>query len=205
MKNIYILIFAGTFFLLESCGSFSKSELVQNGEGKDAIKNAILDFSNTSKLYKKDSVFSVWVHEPLCRMILEEADNGDSRWVEGKPYQGILAVSVGANYNKLFLTDSVKVGKKGVKIPTRYIERDGKLFYWWDDDYPLTQEALDTFERYGVLQDDEDGTILFPDFAVNDAQKGMHYYFCKNNLRNYKKVKTNKGIGFYDAPTLDCN
>lgn len=198
------LLLLSLLLLLGSCGAFKK-ELIQSGGQKEAMQNAILDFSNTSSLYKKDTAFSVWVHNPLYKMILEETKDGNGRWVEGKPYENVIAVSISADYNKMLLTDSTVVGKKGVKMPTRFIEKNGKLFYWWDKDYPLTQEALDVFGKYNLLQDDEDGTILFPDFTINDAQKGIDYYFCKNNLTSYKKVKTNKGIGFYDAPILNCN
>jgi len=202
LNNLFLL---SLILLLGSCGTFKK-ELAQKGGQKEVAQNAILDFSNTSGLYKKDSVFSVWVHEPLYKMLLEETNDGNGRWIEGKPYQGMIAVSVGANYNKILLTDSTKVGYKGVKIPTRYVEKDNKLFYWWDEDYPLTQETLTVFKKYNLLvENDLDGVIEYYDFKIDDAQKGVHYYFCKNDLTNYKKVTTNKGIGFYDAPTLNCN
>ena len=204
MKVNYLFLLT-LLLLFGSCGAFKK-ELVQTGGKEEAAQNAILDFSNTSGLYKKDTVFSVWVHDPLHRMVLEETDEGNSRWVEGKPYQGIVAVSIGANYNKILLTDSTKVGDKGAKIPTRYIERDSKLFYWWDDDYPLAQEALTVFGKYNLLVENNlDGVIEFYDFKINDAQKGVDYYFCKNDLTKYKKITINKAIGFYDAPSINCN
>ncbi|MGV8947175.1 MAG: hypothetical protein ACOH1N_12150 [Lutibacter sp.] len=202
LNNLFLL---SLLLLFGSCSAFKK-ELAQTGGQKEAIQNAILDFSNTSGLYKKDTVFFVSFHDPLYKMVLEETNEGNGKWVEGKPYQGIVAVNIGANYNKMLLTDSVKVGKKGVKIPTRYIEKDSKLFYWWDDNYPLTQEALDTFGKYNLLAENNlDGVIEFYDFKINDAQKGVDYYFCKNDLTQYKKITTDKGIGFYDAPSLDCN
>ena len=191
--------------LLGSCGAFKK-DLAKTGGQKEAIRNAILDFSNTSGLYKKDTVFSVSFLGPLYRMVLEETNDGNGKWVVGEPYRGIVAVSIGADYSKMLLTDSTKVGNKGVKIPTRYIEKDGKLFYWWDDDYALTQETLDVLDKYDLLlKDDMDGVVEFYDFATDDAQKGVHYYFCENNLTKYKKETTNKAIGYYDAPDMDCN
>jgi len=199
LKSLVLLV------MLVSCGAFKK-ELAQTGEQKEAIKNAILDFSNTSRLYKKDTVFSVSFQDPLYRMVLKETNDGNGKWVEGEPHKGVVSVSIGADYSKMLLTDSVKVGNKGVKIPTRYIEKDGKLFYWWDDDYALTQETLDVLGKYDLLlKDDMNGVVEFYDFAINDAQKGVHYYFCKNNLLKYKKVTTHKAIGYYDAPSINCS
>lgn len=202
MKTKYLQVLI-LLLLFVSCGAF-KNGLKKNGGDKEAVENAILDFSNTSGLFKRDSVFTVGIYNELNRMVLETNGNGNDRWVEGKPYEGIIAVNISASYDKMLLTDSIKVGKKGVKIPTRFVEKEGNLFYWWDDDYPLTQEALDIFSKYGLLQDDEGGWVKFPDFSINDAQKGVDYYFCKNDLSQYKKIVTNKGIGFYDAPKLDC-
>ncbi len=202
VNYLFLSIF---LFLIGSCSTFKK-DLIQRGDQQEAIKNAILDFSNTSGLYKKDSVFSVSYHDPLYKMALEKTDNGNERWIEDKLYKGIVAVSISADYNKMLLTDSTKVGNKGAKLPTRYIERDGKLFYWRDDDHPLTQEALNVFKRYNLLlEDDLDGVMEFYDFTTDDAQKGVDYFFCKNNLVEYKKITTNKGIGYYGAPELKCN
>ena len=97
------------------------------------------------------------------------------------------------------------LGKKGVKMPTRYIEKDNKLFYWRDDNYPLTKKAILVFEKYNLLvNNDLDGAMEVYDFKTNDSQKGVDYYFCKNDLTQYKKVTTNKAIEYYDAPKLKC-
>lgn len=203
MKANYLFLLS-LVLLIGSCATF-KEKLVKQGGTNQAIQNAILDFSNTSSLYKKDSVFSVLAYEPLYRMILEQTKDGNGSWKKGKPYKGILAVSISASYNKILLTDKAKIGSKGVKMPTRYIINNGKLFYWWDDNYPLTQEALMVFKKYNLLvKNDLDGVAEFYDFELNDAQKGAHYYFCNNNLSNYKKIISNRGIGFYDAPNLKC-
>lgn len=203
MKINYLYLL--TFHLVCACGTFKK-ELRQTGGQQAAAQNAIHDFSRTTRIYKEDSVFSVKIHDPLYRMFLGKTDEGNSKWVEGEPYKGVIAVSISADYNKILLTDNMKVGKKGVEIPTRYIEKDGKLFYWQDDDYPLTQEALTVFERYNLLAENNlDGIIEFYNFKINDAQKGVDYYFCTNDLTKYKKVTTNKAIGFYVPPRLDCS
>lgn len=185
-KQSALILIIGIFFLYASCGTFKK-DLIQTGNQIDAIiHNSILDFSNTNKIYKRDTVFSV--------SILELNKN-----------KGLLVVRISKNNMKMLLTDSTKVGSKG-KLASRYLEKEGKLFFWWDDNYQLTQETLVMFNRYNLLLDNNiDGVTEFYNFGVNEAQKATHYYFCKNNLTKYKKVITNKGIGYYDVPKLDCD
>lgn len=178
MKITFIFLITST--LVVGCSSL-KAQFNQTGDRNEAIQNAVLDFSST-KLFIIDTVFSI--------------KTGDIN-------ENTLIVRIGKNNTKLLLTDSTKVGSKG-KLPSRYIEKDGKLFFWWDDEYPLTEETLSILQKYNLLQDDEGGIIKFPDFVINDAQKAAHYYFCKNNLTRYKKVITNKGIGNYTTPNLKC-
>ncbi len=86
------------------------------------------------------------------------------------------------------------------KLPSRYVIEDGKLFYWWDDQYPVTEEMLAILWKYNLLQKD----LIIPEFSTDDSQKGADYYFCKNNLSKYKRVITSKGIGYYKPPKLKC-
>ncbi len=171
-----------TLWLFESCVSF-RDRLIKTGSQDEALQNAILDFSNSCRLYKKDKVFVVQVSK--------------------NEYDKFICILIGVNNMKLLLTEQAIVGSKG-KLPSRYIEKEGKLFYWWDNDYPLTEEALAIFHKYHILQDNKDGAIVLPEFEIDESQKDAHYYFCKNNLTKYKRVTTNKGMGFYDIPNLDC-
>lgn len=182
-KRKFILLILITT-IIEGC-STAKKAFVKSGDSlDDAIQTAILNFSTIRKLYKKDSVFSVGISELV--------NNKD-----------LIVVGVRKNNRKLLLTKDAKVGSKG-KLPSRYIEKDGKLFFWWDDNYPLTEDALAIFNKYNLLQDDKDGAIKIADFIIDDAQKAAHYYFCKNDIFSYKRVITNKGIGYYDPPSLKC-
>lgn len=99
------------------------------------------------------------------------------------------------------MTKEAVLGSKG-RLPSRYIEKNGKLFFWWDDDYSLTENTLAVFNKYNLLQGDKNGTIKVPDSIIDDAEKAAHYYFCKEDLSKYKRVITNKGVGYYDAPNL---
>ncbi|MFC4818031.1 hypothetical protein [Flavobacterium sp. GCM10023249] len=169
--------------LLNSCISF-KTDLLQNGGKNEAIANAILDFSNREILFKKHNVFSI--------SITELENNKD-----------FLIVRIGRNNKRILVTSETIVGSKG-KMPSRYVEKNNKLFYWWDDDYPLTKDVIETYRKYNLLQSDEGGWIKMPDYKIDDSQKAVHYYFCKKNLNKYRKVITNIGIGYYALPELKC-
>ncbi|MEM0544054.1 hypothetical protein WFZ85_15795 [Flavobacterium sp. j3] len=180
-KYILLTILIPFLNILNGCSSF-KEKLIRIGDKNSAINNAIIDFSNTSKLYKKDNVFIVSVK-----------NIGDN----------IIGISIGKSNMKILLKEETKIGTKGF-IPSRYIEIDNKLFYWWDNEIPLTQDALDIFFKFKLTQSDENGTVLMADYTIDEREKSVHYFFCKNKLTKYKKVITNKGIGYYNAPNLDC-
>ncbi len=198
-KNLFCLII---FVLISGCISLN-NQLVRTGSQPEIIKNAILDFSTTCKLYKKGSVFLVSFYDTVYKMTLKKLDDRNYKWIPNDFYEDICAVGIGANYNRFLLTKEAKVGSKG-KLPTRFFEKDGKLFYWWDNDYPLTEETLSVFHKYNLLQDDENGMITIPDFVIDDAQKVAHYYFCRDDLTKYKKIITNIGLGYYEPPRISC-
>jgi hypothetical protein len=159
-----------------------KHIVAQSEDRNEIIQNVILDFSST-KLYRNNTVFSV--------------KTGDMD-------ENILIVRIGKNNTKLLITSNAVVGSFSSSLPSRFIEKQGKLFFWWDDYYPLTEEALSIYKKYNLLQDDEGSVITVPDFIIDDAQKAAHYYFCRDDLSKYKKIITNKGIGYYDPPKLRC-
>jgi len=183
----------------------SKKPMVRSGDRNEAIQNATLDFSNT-RLFGRDVAFSISFSDSVFRLELKSLDsiNYNYRWQRGKMYEGIVAVSISANNgNKFLLGASAKVGSRG-KLPSRFIEKGGKLFYWWDDDCALTEEALAVLNKYHLLQDDGGGKILFLERTINDALKGATYYFCRDDLSKHKRVITNIAIGYYNAPKLNC-
>jgi hypothetical protein len=151
----------------------------------DPIQFAITDFSKNSKLYKKNIIFYVTEREAVNN-------------------KNIVIISITKNFTKLLLTSQSTVGSKG-KMPSRYVEKEGKLFYWWDDNYALTKEALAVFRKYNLLQDDMGGTIQLPDNILDEKQQSAIYYFCKNNFAIYKKIVTNKGRFYDQAPEMHCD
>jgi len=119
----------------------------------------------------------------------------------------LFVVRIGVNTMKMIMKEEVEIGSKG-SLASRYLKKDdGKLFFWWDDDYALNQETIDVFKEYDLLlKDNLEGNFEFYDIEIDDSKKAVHYYFCKNGLSsNYKKVTTNKGIGYYKTPSIKCN
>ena len=100
------LIFLISFSLL-GCTTY-KSTLIKSGSRDELIKNAILDFSKTTQIYKKNTVFSI-VNSDL---------NND-----------VIVLRIGVNsMNILFNKDSI--GKISNTIPSRFFEEEGKLFFF---------------------------------------------------------------------------
>jgi len=149
MKTNQVLLSVLIVLSLISCNAY-KEELKVNGYESEAIHNAILDFSNKSPLFRKDTIFSVNVIKTF-----------DST----KYVIGIIGDDM-----KILVNDSIRamIGLKVKTIPTRYLEIENRLFTWWDDDYPLTKQTLEIYKRYNLLQDDEGGWIKFPDFCKNN-------------------------------------
>lgn len=202
--KIYTLL---VIVILFGCSPM-KNGMMKAGEDVKsvAIHNAILDFSQSCNLYKKDTVFSINFKDSVFnKAVLIQVDDRTMQWKRGSLCNGILSVGISADSDYKFLfTTNIKVGNI-THLPSRHIVKDGKLFYWYDDSYPLTQEMLDILWKYNLLLDDEDGWIIIPDNPIDDSQKGAHYYFCKSDLSEYKRVITNIGMGFYPLPKLNCN
>jgi len=206
------LILSATFVIVSFVGcEFIKANSVKSGKNiRDvAINNAILDFSNSCKLFKSDLVFSVSFEDTVFLLAF---DRKASRWYREKFYEDMALVSISAHRigndcgeccDKFLYTEKTTVGSKGT-LPSRYIEKDEKLFFWWDDDYPLTEEMLAILWKYNLLCDDTKGLIVLPDFTTNDRLKGAHYYFCKNDLSKFKRIITSIANGYYKPPKLKC-
>jgi hypothetical protein len=176
---------------------------------KDAvIRNSILDFSNSCKLYKKNSIFSVSFVDSVYSLAF---DSEAFRWYKDKYYDDLVCVRIIAHRidtvcegccNKFLYTAQTTIGSKG-KLPSHYIEKDGKLFFWPDDYFPLSEKMIAILWKYNLLCDDTAGLIGIPEFTIDDKQKGADYYYSKYNLSKYKRVVTNIGYGYYKPPKLN--
>ena len=198
MRKIIISLL---WLLLTDCYSQEKYIPQSTNFAEFAIYEAITDFADNCRLFKQDSIFYVYV-EDTSRYVTLQRDQGTLKWVCDSVYTNILVVEILGEKDKIGYYPNAVVGSKG-KLPSRYVIVKGKLFYWWDRDYPLTEEMLSVLKKYNVLTDMiYDG--MLPEFLIDDAQKGAHYYFCRNNLSKYKRVVTNIATGYYRPPKLNC-
>lgn len=144
------------------------------------IENAISDFSKTN-LYKKGIVFSLRT---------SQID------------QNIVLVSIIESSDNKYLYSKEKFFDEN-KLPSKSFELNNKLFVWWDDDDKIDKATFDLLIKYNLLQDDENGMILLPDSSIDDNKKGVDYFFCKSNVKKFKRIISNKG--FVPVPILNCN
>jgi hypothetical protein len=178
MKTFKFILIFFVFFLV-SCASW-KGLLVSKGNDEVAIHNAICDFLNTSPLSKHDSAFSISLKEYK---------------------EGILGISIyGATQKPLIVKNNNTFSYSG--LPTMYIEKERKLFYWYDSTRTVTSEVISILKEYNHI----DTAILnvYIPTHINHSKKAEHYYFCRNNLLKYKKVRTRIAMGYYEPPKLDC-
>ncbi len=177
-KSYYIII---SIFLLGSCSSL-KDVMVAEGNWNDAIKNAIYDFSHSGVKNKEDSVFYVY-----AKNINPE----------------VLGINIIGTYDKVLVSteDGITFSYDG--FPTGYFEYESKLFYWHDSTRTITKDLISVFTKYNLI-DTMIVNAYIPESTIDHSKKGIDYYFCKDNLIRYKKVKTNKALGYYDPPKLNC-
>lgn len=179
MKSLFLM---ALFLILASCATW-KNVLISEGNQNVAIKNAIHDFLNSEYKSKDDSIFYVYTE---------------------KISQEILGVNIMSTYDKVLISteDSVTFSYKG--LPTGFLEKGNKLFYWHDADKDVTDDLISTYMKYNLL-DTMIVNVYMPASTISHDKKGVDYYFCKNNLLKYKKVKTKKAIGYYNPPKLNCD
>jgi len=186
MKKYKIIVLLLVSLLFVNCAVSKWHETqVATGGIENAIGNSITDFIYTSKLVKTDSIFKVSV-------------------IDTNP--DILIVGIARPSDIIRPSYKNKVGTYDDIFPTRYLTKDGKLFYWSDSTQVITQEIIDTLKRYDYI--DFSWTELPYEMihGVNDdGVEGMVYYICKNNYKNYKKTGISNFNKRYKTPILKCN
>jgi hypothetical protein len=163
---------------------------------------AIQDFSKT-KLCKMDSVFYVSLYDTLHRAALKRIGRQSYESVNGQTYPEIIAVEIVAERNKFLLDTMVDISVQ-TRIPSRCIEFKGKLFYWRDKHYPLTNNTIKILDKYHCLRRGGTSDAKLHDFKIDDSIQAIDYYFCRSKLSVYKRVITNTSIGYYDPPNIKC-
>jgi len=169
--------------LAASCSPV-KELMISNGDQDSAVQNAITDFLASGDLNKKDNVFSL--------QISNINDN-------------ILGISVLGTNNKLYPTPENQIGTNTKYFPTRFLERNKKLFYWYDSTSVITEDLIKALSKYHQIDSlNVHGIVGIPESHIDDSKKGMDYYFCRCNLSIYKKVKTRTAMGWYNPPQVEC-
>lgn len=224
--NRYYLIF---LLLLCGCTTLKKENMVVYGSENDAINNAIFDFIHTEKrLLKDDNTFLVSARNVEGKIVLTIigdpnkisliADFDDrikrntvARYDEYKSVSVIDTISndtifciTSNNDHQSLWINKDKVSYSYRAFPTMFVEADGKRFFWYDKTKNVTEAIINTLYRYNSV-DTMIVNAYIPEHSINDAKKGVVYYFCENNLRNYKKTGSNTLTKYYKPPKLKCN
>jgi hypothetical protein len=178
-----IVIISISFFA--ACSALKNNlELKAQGDYNIAVQNAISDFSRSSPLRKKDNAFFVRIEN-----INDE----------------ILGVSILGDEDKFYPDSTNKIGTSHPNFPTRFVEIDKKLFYWYDSTHHINIDLINILAKYNKIDSlNVNGLKGIPPTMINDEKKAEQYYFCKSNLLNYKTVRTNIAMGSYAPPKLNC-
>jgi hypothetical protein len=135
----------------------------------------------------------------------QRIDSINIKSVRGKAYPEIIAVNIVSTPFKFLFDTTARMDMQNRVIPTRVIEKDGRLFIWNDDHYTLTDSTLKILNKFHLV---ERGTKRDLDrfliFGTDDSKRGATYYFCRSNLSVYKRVITNVAIGYYNPPHITC-
>src|SRR5690606_6633341 len=198
IRNLTGLLFVGIFII--SCATYKKE--LHHGEGtlEQARMNANIDFANSS--YKTP------------RKYLERRNGKpfDVFWITEWKIEKInnrYILGILPEKDEISLQTKDIIGKKTAWFPTNFVELNGKLFLWHDSLAPLSKEVIEIIHTYGILDSisvKRDLGLLPEDFEDNrtistdDKLKGVDYYFCKDDISKYKKVKTNIATGYYTPP-----
>ena len=195
------LILLLLWLLLVNCYSQKKYIPQSTNFAEFAIYEAITDFADNCRLFKQDSIFYITTLDTLKHYTLQR-NQGTLEWICDSIYANLFVINIIPSINKLFYFPDAVVGSKG-KLPSRYVIVKGKLFYWDDDDYPLTEETLSVLKKYDALTDMIHDRVL-PETVLDESKKSIHYYFCRNNLLKYKRAASSKSAGYYRPPKLKC-
>lgn len=153
---------------------------MNSSNSSDAIiETTIEDFSKTSDYYEANSVFAI-NKRPLLQLVTDSVNKNNYKIINGQPYQGLISVNVEVNDQKFAENSESKVGSKGTELPTRYMVKDNKLFFWWDSDFEFTQDTFDTLKTYNLIGDSSNST-------TEGKNRGLQYYYCENDINKFTK------------------
>lgn len=164
----YIFLCLLLFLGAASCSinKWNKSLLRQGGSNA-AITNAILDFVNTSKWSKKDSVFMVFISDQLSDSVI------------------MVKIKVADDDARPSL--NTRIGSYDPFFPTSFIEMEEKLFYWNDPSQTVSKDLFEVLEKYNNIDYRYSDLPEIVGGVVNDNEAGTVYLFCKEDLTKYQK------------------
>ena len=180
-------IFLLLIISLQSCNGYKK-KLIINGNQGNAIENMIMDFSNTEK-GRINKVYNISIENESTSLYHFNIDSVDN----------------------VYTYKRVSIGNKVSGFPSKFIEVKKRLYIWEDSTQIVSQEIIKKLHKYKVL----DSTIYkieigelseekAPSYKTNELRKSLNYFFCKNNITQYIKVKTNMYITETNYPQIDC-
>lgn len=178
LRYFILTLFIGS---LISCNPWKKTQ-ISKGNQNDAIKNAVIDFLHSKRFMKGDSVFSI-----RTQNITDD----------------IFGVSIFGVTNNISVITENEINYSYKAFPTKYLEQNGKLFYWIDSTEIVPIELINKLSNMNRI----DTAIIrkfLPVRVTDDSKKALDYYFCKSNLKNYKRIYTKIAMGWYDFPKLNC-
>lgn len=190
--------FISAILLVLIYGCSATSKISYQGGINEAINNSINDFSSTL-LFKRGAAFEVSFTDNYYLFSLVKKDDGTYVWQPDKSYPEIYGISI-LNSRTKFAYDSLDIGKVSKSVPSVVIKKNDKLFYWWDDNVTLTKKTVEILSEFGLIDDSKENL----NYSNDDSQKAMHYYFCKDDLSRYRRVNSNKALGYYAPPNLNC-
>ena len=173
---------------------------MSNGDDK-YIEAVINDFSKNDSLFNNHKVFGLAKREVL--QYVKKSDSADAdhfKMINGQPYLGLMHINLRVNPLTLSEDSKTKIGSKGITIPSRFIIKNEKLFFWWDENYPFTKEAFDVFKAYGIITDKATSRDRY-----DESTKGRHYYFCGSNYSKFLKLNLDEDISSQNNVHLLCD
>lgn len=158
--------------------------LKEDYTSSSVIKIAIDDFVQSEKISKKDTVYHVEIVDVDENIIGVSIIGADNKWVPS-------TINV--------------IGSSYSNFPTEYYIINSKLFSWYDSTKYVSEKLIYALADYHQIDSmNVNGFIGLPEQIIDDSKKGADYYFCRNNIYKFKKVITNRAIGYYKPPRINC-
>ncbi|MHA4895351.1 hypothetical protein ACXZ1K_11400 [Pedobacter sp. PWIIR3] len=195
MKHAFLI--TAVVSILQGCNLYKK-DFYSLGGRDEAISNAISDFLKTERQLNKDSVYDVSYSSGVEQKIeIRRSDGIYQDSILGVDSTRIKVVFF-ALHKPVVFTSTLGSNNAHILDYSKYIEKGGKLFIFRDKQ-PVTESTLAVFRRFNIVSDIDSLYLL-----ADHDQKAVFYYFCKKDLRIFKKVKGAYERKYEFKPQLNC-